>query len=73
MNNTIIHSYGEPFTCKSFFDIDTQKNGVDVYQKTGKHIGEILGLEIPDFENDEKTTIEEFEQAVDKWLEENFW
>jgi hypothetical protein len=32
-----------------------------------------LGLEIPDFENDEKTTFEEFEQAVDKWLEENFW
>jgi hypothetical protein len=72
MKQTVIHSYGESFIVKSFFDIDTQTSGLDVCKKTGEHIGEIWGIEIPD-EEDEKGTFEEFEKAVGDWLEENFW
>jgi len=51
---------GEYFLCQYFYDIYSEKDGVDVHSlDTDKYIGTIKGLKITD---------ESFEETVKAWL-----
>lgn len=62
---------GDEYTCVQFFDIDTQTDGVDVYNAANnKHLGEIWGVTIPEVDADVEDT-QAFEATVTEWLKNN--
>lgn len=59
------------FTCKQFFDIETNANGIDVYDEQNNRIGEMLNIDIPDAEDTE--AVEVFETKVLEFIDNNIW
>jgi hypothetical protein len=72
MKNTYaVFQMGNEYTCVQFFDIDTQTDGVDVYNAAdNKHIGEIWGVTIPEVDA-ELVETQMFEGIVTEWLNNN--
>lgn len=56
--------------CKYFYDVDTDCEGIDIYVD-GERIGEFWGLVPPD--GDDMQVVDQFEQDVKIWLEENYF
>ena len=71
MNYHEVIFLGSKFTCKPFTDIETNTNGVDVYDEQNNRIGELMGVEIPDSED--KDFVEKFETKVLEFIDENIW
>ncbi len=68
MNQKSVFEFGNEYQCTQFFDIDTQATGVDV-SLNGEHLGQIIGLEIPDIEDEEENI--KFDDAVTNWIVDN--
>ena len=64
----IVSEFGEKYKCTSFTNVDPDYSGVTV-KRSGKIIGEIVGLDIPD--KDDKVAIAEFNDTVTTWIVEN--
>lgn len=63
-----VFQFGNEYTCTNFFDVDTQASGVDI-SLDGNHLGSIIGLSIPDIDDEEENI--KFDNEVIKWLVDN--
>ena len=73
MHNTYsVWACGTEYVCRQFWNTDTNTSGVDIYDPldNDKHIGEIMGISIPDTDA-EPDEIEAFEAKVTEFIEEN--
>lgn len=59
------------FTCKPFFDTETNANGIDIYDEQNNRIGEMLNIDIPDGEDTE--AVETFETKVLEFIDNVIW
>jgi len=67
-NQKSVFQFGEEFQCQSFTDVDPDVSGVEVF-KDGERLGSIVGLEIPDIEDEEEN--EKFDNEVIAWIVDN--
>ena len=65
---TSIFEFGNEYVCRSFFDIDNQYSGVEIYNNK-ERLGSIVGLSIPDEDDEEE--VKKFEKEVIDWIIEN--
>jgi hypothetical protein len=69
MHNQIsVFEFGREFQCTDFYDTDTNHGGIDV-SENGNHLGEIVGLSVPDIDDEEET--EKFNAEVINWIVDN--
>ena len=68
MNQKSVFEFGNEYQCQQFFCTDRNVGGVDV-SRGGEHIGEIIGLSIPDIEDEEENI--KFDNEVINWLVDN--
>ena len=59
------------FTCKPFFDTETNANGIDIYDEQNNRIGEMFNIDIPDAED--KKACETFETKVLEFIDSVIW
>ena len=69
MNQKSVFEFGEEYQCTQFFCSDRNISGVDV-SINGNHLGEIIGIDIPDDIEDEEANIE-FDNKVINWIVDN--
>lgn len=64
----IVSEFGNDYVCRDFTDVDPDRSGVDV-SLDDEHIGEILGISIPD--PNDKEEVEKFRKEVIEWIVDN--
>jgi hypothetical protein len=63
----IVKYDGEDFLCRYFFDIDDQREGIEVYYLANNNlVGIIDNVSLPD--ESEAEEVEDFNLAVNMWL-----
>jgi hypothetical protein len=68
-NQKSVFEFADEFICTEFFDVDTQCGGVDVNRNGAERLGSILGLSIPDIEDEEENI--KFDNEVIDWIVDN--
>jgi hypothetical protein len=68
MNQKSVFEFRNEYQCQQFFCTDRNVGGVDV-SNDGEHFGEIIGLEIPDIDDEEANI--EFDKQVIEWIVDN--
>lgn len=64
----IVSQFGSDYKCVDFYCTDRNVGGVDV-SREGEHIGEIIGISLPDSEDEEEC--EKFDNEVINWIVDN--
>jgi hypothetical protein len=67
-NQKSVFEFGDEFVCTEFFDVDLNIGGVDI-SRDDEHLGSILGLSIPDIDNEEENI--KFDNQVIEWIVDN--
>lgn len=67
-NQKSVFTACDEFVCTQFYDVDSNQSGVDI-SRDDVHLGEILGLSIPDIDDEEENI--NFDKKVIDWIEEN--
>ncbi len=67
-NQKSVFEFGDEFVCTQFFDVDLNVGGVDV-SRDDEHLGSILGLSIPDIDDEEENI--KFDNQVIEWIVDN--
>lgn len=67
-NQKSVFEFGEEYNCTEFFDVNTQVDGVEV-SKNGIHLGSIVGISIPDIDDEEENI--NFDKEVINWVVDN--
>jgi hypothetical protein len=67
-NQISIFTFGDEYQCTEFYNVDLNYGGVEV-SSYGKHLGSIIGVGIPDIDDDDE--IEKFTNEVINWLVDN--
>lgn len=70
MNQKTVFEFGNEYQCQHFFCNDRNVGGVDV-SLNGNHIGEIIGLDIPDIEDEDEHENVKFDNEVIDWIVDN--
>ena len=68
-NQKSVFEFGDEFICTQFFDIDTQSDGVDVNRNGTERLGSIIGITIPDIDDEEENI--KFDNEVIDWIVDN--
>lgn len=68
-NQKSVFEFGDEFVCTEFFDVDLQIGGVEVSRNGEDHLGSILGLDIPDIDDEEENI--KFDNEVIGWIIDN--
>lgn len=68
MNQTAVFEFGNEYNCTQFYCTDRNVGGVTV-SRMGNHLGEIIGLDIPDIDDEDENI--KFDKEVINWLVEN--
>jgi len=68
-NQRSVFEFGDEFICTEFFDVDTQCSGVEVNRNGNEHLGSIIGISIPDFDDDDESI--KFDNDVIDWIVDN--
>jgi hypothetical protein len=63
---------GDVFSCREFYDVDSDRGGIEV-KKGKKLIGEIWDLSIPSKDEDYKENMSKFNKKVEEFLDENYY
>jgi hypothetical protein len=71
MNHHNVTFRNSIFTCKPFFDLDTNANGIDIYDENNNRIGEMMNIDIPD-ETDAEA-VKTFETKVLEFIDKIIW
>jgi len=66
MNQRSVFEFGDEYICTFFYDCNTNQDGIEV-RRNGEYLGSIVGLEIPDIEDEEECI--KFDNNVIDWLE----
>lgn len=64
----IVSHFGSDYKCVSFYCTDRNVGGVDV-SREGEHIGEIIGISLPDSEDEDEC--KKFDNEVINWIVDN--
>jgi len=67
-NQKSVFEFGDEFQCQGFTDVDPDVSGVEVF-RNGNRLGRIVGLSIPDIEDEEEN--EKFDKEVIEWIVDN--
>ena len=67
-NQKSVFELGNEYICQSFSDVDPDVSGVEVYEND-ERLGEIVGLSIPDIEDEEANI--RFDDEVVNWIVDN--
>ena len=67
-NQISVFEFGNEYNCTEFFDSSLNYGGVDV-SRNGKHLGQIVGLSIPDIDDADETI--KFNNEVVNWIIDN--
>lgn len=67
-NQKSVFEFGEEFQCQDFTDVDPDRSGVEVF-RDGVRLGSILGISIPDIEDEEENI--KFDDHVTSWIIDN--
>jgi len=67
-NQISVFVFGDEYQCTEFYDVDLNYSGVEV-SCNGKPLGSIIGVSIPDIDDDDET--ENFNTEVINWLVDN--
>lgn len=67
-NQKSVFKFGNEYQCQSFTDVDPDVSGIEIFID-GQRIGNIVGLEIPDIEDEEENI--KFDNEVIDWLLDN--
>ncbi len=68
-NQKSVFEFGDEFICTQFFDVDTQADGVDVNRNGVERLGSIIGITIPDIDDEEENI--KFDNEVINWIVDN--
>lgn len=52
MKNTYGIIFGDEYTATQYFDVDSQKDCIDLHNSSGRHVGFIENITIPEIGND---------------------
>ena len=63
-----VFEFGDEFVCTEFWDVDINAGGVEV-TRNGEHLGSIIGLSIPDIEDEDENV--KFDKEVIEWVVDN--
>lgn len=64
----IVSQFGNDYKCIDFFCTDRNVGGIDV-SRNGEHIGEIIGLSLPDVNDEDEC--QKFDNEVINWIVDN--
>ncbi|TXG82773.1 MAG: hypothetical protein E6R13_04530 [Spirochaetes bacterium] len=67
-NQKSVFEFGNEYQCTEFFCSDRNVGGVDV-SLDGEHLGEIIGVSIPDIDDEEENI--KFDNEVINWIVDN--
>ena len=67
-NFRMVNEFGAYYKCVSFYCTDRNVGGVDV-SREGEHIGEIIGISLPDSEDEDEC--KKFDNEVINWIVDN--
>jgi len=67
-NQKAVFEFGNEYNCTEFFCSDRNCSGIDV-SMNGNHLGEIIGISIPDIDDDEENI--KFDNEVINWVVDN--
>lgn len=65
----IVSQFGSDYKCVEFYCTDRNVGGIDV-SREGEHIGEIIGISLPDNDDDDDEC-EKFDNEVIQWIVDN--
>lgn len=68
-NQKSVFEFGDEYICTEFYDIDTNSGGIEVNRNGDEHLGSIIGLEIPDVDDEEENI--KFDNEVIAWIVDN--
>lgn len=68
-NQKSVFEFGDEFICTEFFDVDLGTGGVEVNRNGDEHLGSILGISIPDIDDEEENI--KFDNEVINWIVDN--
>jgi hypothetical protein len=69
MNQRSVFEFGNEYVCTSFYDVDSNYSGVEVKENGHVYHGKIVGLDIPDFDDDDECI--KFDNEVIEWIVDN--
>lgn len=68
-NQKSVFEFGDEYICTQFFDVDSQCGGVEVNRNGDNYLGSIIGLDIPDIDDEEENI--KFDEEVINWIVDN--
>lgn len=69
MNQRSVFEFGNEYVCTMFYDADSNFGGVEVKENGVNYLGKIVGLDIPDFDDDDECI--KFDNEVIEWIVDN--
>jgi hypothetical protein len=67
-NQIAVFEFGREFNCTEFYDVDINSGGIEI-KEDNKYLGSIIGLSIPDIDDEDET--EKFNNEVIDWIVDN--
>lgn len=68
-NTKSVFEFGNEYICTQFYDVVINADGVEINRNGGELLGSIIGLLIPDIEDEEENI--KFDNEVIEWLVDN--
>ncbi len=68
-NQKSVFEFGDEFICTEFFDVETNSSGVDINRNGVEHLGSIIGVVIPDIDDEDENV--KFDLEVINWVVDN--
>lgn len=68
-NQKSVFEFGAEFICTEFYDVDSNSGGVEVNRNGTEHMGSIMGVSIPDIDDEEENI--KFDNEVINWVVDN--
>lgn len=68
-NQRSVFEFGNEYVCTEFYDVDSNYSGVEVKRNGDNYLGQIVGISIPDFDDDDECI--KFDEEVIAWIIDN--
>ena len=68
-NQKSVFEFGDEFLCTEFWDADLSVGGIEVNKNGVQHLGSIIGISIPDVEDEDECI--KFDKEVVNWIVDN--